>query len=96
MEGCLGRASHMPTGLRDCRVPAKSVWCAKCLVVPLLLRFHAQMCARFGKGDLVIPPFLTGPLSRIYAASFSFCLGVMPPIAILGRSLLYVQSQRVA
>lgn len=44
----------------------------------------------------VIPPFLTGPLSRIYAASFSFCLGVMPPIAILGLSLLYVQSQRVA
>jgi PAS domain-containing protein len=45
---------------------------------------------------MVIPPFLTGSLSRIYAAMFSFCLGVMPPMAILGRSLLYVHSQRVA
>lgn len=47
-------------------------------------------------GDTVIPPFLPGPISRIYAAISSFCLGVMPPMAILGRSLLYVQSQRVA
>lgn len=48
------------------------------------------------EGQMVIPPFLTGPISRIHAAIFSFCLGVMPPMAILGRSLLYVQSQRVA
>ena len=36
----------------------------------------------------VIPPFLTGLCSRIHAAIFSFCAGVMPPILILGRSLL--------
>ncbi len=46
--------------------------------------------------DLVIPPFLTGCDSRIYAAIFSFCAGVMPPMPILGRSLLYVQSHCVA
>jgi hypothetical protein len=38
--------------------------------------------------DLVIPPFLTGLCNRIHAAIFSFCAGVMPPIPILGRSLL--------
>ena len=37
---------------------------------------------------LVIPPFLTGFAGRIYAANFSFCAGVMPPIPMLGRSLL--------
>ena len=36
----------------------------------------------------VIPPFLMGPSRRIQAAVFSFMAGVMPPIAILGRSLL--------
>jgi hypothetical protein len=36
----------------------------------------------------VIPPFLTGLCSRIHAAIFSFCAGVMPPMPILGRSLL--------
>jgi hypothetical protein len=36
----------------------------------------------------VIPPFLTGLCSRIHAAAFSFCADVMPPMPILGRSLL--------
>ncbi|KQY26200.1 hypothetical protein, partial [Rhizobium sp. Root482] len=36
-------------------------------------------------GEMVIPPFLTGLRSRIHAAIFSFCAGVMPPMPILGR-----------
>ena len=36
----------------------------------------------------VIPPFLMGLSRRIYAAVFSFMAGVMPAIAMLGRSLL--------
>ena len=36
----------------------------------------------------VIPPFLAGHIGRIHAAIFSFCAGVMPPMPILGRSLL--------
>ena len=45
---------------------------------------------------VVILPFLAGFGSRIHAASFSFCAGVIPPMPILGRSLLYVQSHCVA
>ena len=40
------------------------------------------------KGREVIPPFLTGCGCRTYAAIFSFCAGVIPPIPIFGRSLL--------
>lgn len=36
----------------------------------------------------VIPPFLTELHRRIHAAIFSFCAGVMPPMPMLGRSLL--------
>jgi hypothetical protein len=36
----------------------------------------------------VIPPFLTGCICRTYAAIFSFCAGVMPPMPMFGRSLL--------
>jgi len=36
----------------------------------------------------VIPPFLTGCIRRTYAAIFSFCAGVMPPMPMFGRSLL--------
>ena len=36
----------------------------------------------------VIPPFLTGCIRRTYAAIFSFWAGVMPPMPMLGRSLL--------
>jgi len=39
-------------------------------------------------GPMVIPPFLTGFEHRIQAANFSFWAGVIPPMAILGRSLL--------
>lgn len=56
--------------------------------------------AAFKPGDistpLVISPFLTGLSSRVHAAIFSFCAGVIPPLPILGRSLLYVQSHCVA
>jgi hypothetical protein len=45
---------------------------------------------------LVILPFLMGSNCRIYAAILSFCIGVIPPMPILGRSLLYVHSHRVA
>ena len=37
---------------------------------------------------LVLLPFLITLKSRGYAAILSFCLGVMPPMPILGRSLL--------
>ena len=40
------------------------------------------------EGDVVIPPFLTGCGRRTYAAIFSFIAGVMPPMPMLGRSLL--------
>jgi hypothetical protein len=36
----------------------------------------------------VIPPFLAGCVRRTYAAIFSFCAGVMPPMPMFGRSLL--------
>jgi hypothetical protein len=36
----------------------------------------------------VIPPFLTGCIRRTYAAIFSFCAGVMPPMPMFGQSLL--------
>ncbi len=41
-----------------------------------------------GRRHLVIPPFLMGPSRRIQAAVFSFIAGVMPPMPMLGRSLL--------
>ena len=44
----------------------------------------------------VIPPFLMGLSRRIHAAVFSFMAGVIPPLAMLGRSLLYVQGHFVA
>ena len=37
---------------------------------------------------MVIPPFLTGCIRRTYAAIFSFCAGVTPPMPMFGRSLL--------
>jgi hypothetical protein len=40
----------------------------------------------FGGG--VIPPFLMGLSCRIHAAVFSFIAGVMPPMPMLGRTLL--------
>ena len=37
---------------------------------------------------VVLPPFLMGSSRRIHAAVFSFTAGVMPPMPMLGRSLL--------
>ena len=41
-----------------------------------------------GQHEAVIPPFITGLKSRYQATMANFCLGVMPPSPILGRSLL--------
>jgi hypothetical protein len=49
-----------------------------------------------GRCGAVISPFLTGCIRRTYAAIFSFIAGVMPPMPMFGRSLLYVQSHCVA
>ncbi len=46
--------------------------------------------------ETVISPFLAGCIRRTYAAIFSFIAGVMPPMPMFGRSLLYVQSHCVA
>jgi|GEM_PF-1139233 len=42
------------------------------------------------------PPILTGCIRRTYAAIFNFLAGVMPPMPMLGRSLLQVHNQCVA
>ncbi|QFT29467.1 hypothetical protein FIV00_03135 [Labrenzia sp. THAF82] len=47
-------------------------------------------------GGLVIIPFFAGSITGLQAAAVSFIFGVTPPMAIFGRSLLYVHSQRVA
>ena len=41
-----------------------------------------------GASGMVIPPFLMGFSRRIHAAVFSIMAGVMPPMPMLGRSLL--------
>ena len=43
---------------------------------------------RIARDPRVISPFLTGCICRTYAAIFSFMAGVMPPMPMLGRSLL--------
>ena len=48
------------------------------------LNFYTSKRAK----GLVIPPFITGLKSRYQATMANFCLGVMPPSPILGRSLL--------
>ena len=59
---------------------------------PLLLRAGRMRWGRANGGCYtsppVIPPFLTGCICKTYAAIFSFCAGVMPPMPMLGRSLL--------
>lgn len=42
------------------------------------------------------PPIFSSRQKWSYAAIASFCIGVMPPSAMFGRSWLYVHSQRVA
>jgi hypothetical protein len=65
-----------------------------------LYRLYAEEKLGVRRRRGVIPPFLTGFVFRLHAACcrflVSFIAGVIPPIAILGRSLLYVHSQRVA
>jgi len=34
------------------------------------------------------PPILAGRFGRIHAACLSFCVGVIPPVPMFGRSLL--------
>jgi hypothetical protein len=49
---------------------------------------HIEVDESYFGGHRVIPPFLTGLSGRIYAASFSFWAGVIPPMPMFGRSLL--------
>ena len=44
--------------------------------------------SQFCSGPSVISPFLMGLSRRIHAAVFSFIAGVMPPMPMLGLSLL--------
>jgi hypothetical protein len=89
----------------------KTTWPDKALPCPLdrvNRQFRAMMPNQLWVSDftyvstwqgfvyVVIPPFLMGLSRRIHAAVFSFMAGVIPPIAMLGRSLLYVQSHFVA
>ena len=48
--------------------------------------FNTDQGSQFTSGAWVIPPFLTGCGCRTYAAIFSFCAGVIPPMPIFGRS----------
>lgn len=50
----------------------------------ILFKLAGELASR----GLVILPVLTGFGRRIHAAIFSFCAGVMPPMPMLGRSLL--------
>lgn len=43
-------------------------------------------CTSSQLGVWVIPPLLKRPEGRNYAAKANFCFGVMPPMAMLGRS----------
>ena len=56
------------------------------MMMPSLLLQTMEAQEAMDKG--VTPPFLTGCGRRTHAAIFSFMAGVMPPIPILGRSLL--------
>jgi hypothetical protein len=46
--------------------------------------------------DQAIGNFLMGAAGRIHAAILSFCIGVIAPIPMFGRSLMYVHNHRVA
>jgi hypothetical protein len=60
------------------------------------LRTHEFISSRYNdcnirrtmRSRVVIPPFLAGSSRRTHAAIFSFIAGVMPPMPMLGRSLL--------
>jgi len=54
----------------------------------------ASVIEYFGTGGN--PPIFSWHQKWSYTASANFCMGVMPPSAMFGRSWLYVHSQRVA
>jgi hypothetical protein len=53
-----------------------------------ILNFFANPDTTRNRFLSVLLPFLFNVKSRGYAAILSFCFGVMPPMPILGRSLL--------
>jgi hypothetical protein len=48
----------------------------------------AEICRKAGISQAVIPPFLAGRVRRTQAAIFNFWAGVIPPMPMLGLSLL--------
>lgn len=82
------RSTNMPSGQiayirqRQARGLGHAVWCARRLIAP------NESFAVILPDDVVIPSFLMGSSRRIHAAVFSFIAGVMPPMPMLGRSLL--------
>ena len=52
------------------------------------LQQHSSMRFARKEGETVISPFMVAFVSRAYAACLSFMVGVMPPMPMLGRSLL--------
>ncbi len=58
------------------------------MLLPLGLDIQNGVTAKIDQTDPIIPQFLTGFISRAYAAIFSFIAGIMPPMHMLGRSLL--------
>ena len=56
------------------------------------IRLDLALLSRLFNVAAVIIPFLAAFKSRAYAACFSFIAGVIPPMPVFGRSLLYSQS----
>ncbi len=79
-----GPAGIFPYRLRGLAInKPNQVWSADITYVPM-------------RRGLVILPFWVASKSRTYAAKTSICFGVIPPIPILGRSLLQNHSHSVA
>ena len=91
---------HSPTSLSDRDGPIPWIWVRSTPRTPynaartsnegvltclVLVRGRGNS---LGSCAVVIPPFLTGLSRRIHAAVFSFIAGVIPPMAMLGRSWL--------
>lgn len=65
----------------------------------VLLSYQGALCIDRDRQYLIPngnPPIFSCCQKWSYAAMASFCMGVMPPSAIFGRSWLYVHSQWVA
>ena len=83
--GHLKKSNKKPFFIAACMDHA---WEAGCRF-PTLERLVDRIFSAAGPIDReVIPPFLMGLSRRIHAATFSFIAGVMPPMPMLGRSLL--------